>query len=140
MDNNFGGGFTVGWILFYIVAVVFYVYCMWRLFEKAGKPGWAPLIPFYNILVELEIIGRPWWWLLLMFIPVVDVVIGIIILVDLAKVFGKTTAFGIGLIFLSFIFIPILALGKAQYLGPIAGNPIVPKPPAYTPPTVPPPI
>ena len=71
-----------------------------------------------------------WWWLLLMFVPVVNVVIGIIVLLDLAKVFGKSSGFGVGLIFLAFIFIPILAFGDAQYLGPIAGQAV-----GYQPPT-----
>lgn len=129
--NNYGNGGGVGviGILFYLAVVAFYLYCMWRLFEKAGKPGWAALIPIYNVLVELEIIGRPWWWLLLMLVPVVDIVIGVMICLDLAKVFGKESGFAIGLIFLPFIFIPILALGEAKYLGPIAGQPTV-----YTPP------
>ena len=119
MDGEYGGGgpsFVV-WLI-YVVAIVFYVYCLWKIFAKANKPGWAAIIPFYNILVELEIIGRPWYWLLLMFIPVVDIVLGIIILFRLAKVFGHSTGFGFGLLFLSFIFIPILAFDSSQYLGP----------------------
>ncbi len=116
--------------LLYLLVILFYVYCLWRIFVKAGKPGWAVIVPIYNILVELEIVGRPWWWLLLMFVPVVNVVIGIIVLLDLAKVFGKSSGFGVGLIFLAFIFIPILAFGDAQYLGPIVGQAV-----GYQPPT-----
>lgn len=101
---------------------VFYIFCYWKIFEKAGKPGWAAIIPIYNILVQLEIIGRPWWWLLLLFVPVANVVIGIMLLFDLAKVFGKGTGFGFGLLFLAPIFIPILAFGSATYLGPISGQ------------------
>ncbi len=129
--NNYGNGGGVGviGILFYLAVVAFYLYCTWRLFEKAGKPGWAALIPIYNVLVELEIIGRPWWWLLLMLVPVVNIVIGVMIYLDLAKVFGKESGFAIGLIFLPFIFIPILVLGEAKYLGPIAGQPTVYIPP-----------
>lgn len=123
MDSNYGDSLGFGGFLLYMVVIVFYIYCMWRIFTKAGKPGWAAIIPIYNILVELEIVGRPWWWLLLMLVPVVNVVIGVIILLDLAKVFGKSTGFGLGLIFLAFIFIPILAFGDAKYLGPIAGQP-----------------
>lgn len=129
--NNFENGSGVGVIgtLFYLAVGAFYLYCYWRLFEKAGKPGWTSLIPVYNVLVTLEIIGRPWWWLLLMLVPVVDIVIGVMIYLDLAKVFGKGSGFAIGLIFLPFIFIPILALGEAKYLGPIAGQPTVYPPP-----------
>jgi hypothetical protein len=133
MEYNYDGGMSLGTWLFSMVIAVFYIYCMWRIFVKAGKPGWAAIIPIYNYLVQLEILGRPWWWLLLMFVPLVNFVIGIIIIFDLAKVFGKSTGFGFGLLFLSFIFIPILAFGDARYLGPIAGET-----PTYTPPPTPP--
>lgn len=131
-DNYDSGGLGVVGTLLYIAVIVFFIFCMWKIFVKAGKPGWAAIIPIYNIIVELEIIGRPWWWLLLMLVPLVNVVIGIIILFDLAKVFGKGTGFGFGLLFLSFIFIPILALGDATYLGPIAGQPQAPIAPPPT--------
>jgi len=130
MDYDYGGELGVFGTLLYLLVILFYVYCLWRILVKAGKPGWAAIVPIYNILVELEIVGRPWWWLLLMFVPVVNVVIGIIVLLDLAKVFGKSSGFGVGLIFLAFIFIPILAFGDAQYLGPIAGQAV-----GYQPPT-----
>jgi len=104
-------------MLFSLVVTVFYVYCMWRLFEKASKPGWAALIPIYNTLVQLEIIQRPWWWLLLMFVPLVNFVIAVTVIFDLAKAFGKDTAFGFGILLLAPIFIPILALGSAKYVG-----------------------
>lgn len=119
MDSNYGygaGGFFV-WLL-YVIFIVFYIYCMWRIFVKAGKPGWAAIIPIYNVLVELEIVGRPWYWLLLMLIPVVNVVLGIILLFRMAKVFGKGIGFGFGLLFLAPIFIPILAFDNSTYLGP----------------------
>ncbi|OGS41323.1 MAG: signal peptidase I [Euryarchaeota archaeon RBG_13_31_8] len=123
MDYDYGAsvGMIVGY-LFYIAIAVFILVCMWKIFTKAGKPGWAAIIPIYNTLVELQILGRPWWWLLLMFVPVVNFVISIIIIFDLAKVFGKSTGFGFGLLFLSFIFIPILAFSNAKYVGPVAGK------------------
>jgi hypothetical protein len=97
---------------------LYFIYCTWRIFEKAGKPGWAAIIPIYNVLIELEIIGRPWYWLLLMFVPGVNIVLGIIIIFRLAKVFGHSTGFGFSLLFLSFIFMPILAFDSSTYLGP----------------------
>lgn len=123
MDSNNYGGLAAGmgvvaWLL-YIAVIVFYIFCMWKVFVKAGKPGWAAIVPIYNTLVMLEIVGRPWWYLLLLLVPVVNVVIGIMILFDLAKVFGKGTGFGFGLLFLSFIFIPILAFGDAKYTAPV---------------------
>lgn len=122
MDSDYGalgaGLGIIGWLL-YMAVGVFYLFCMWKIYVKAGKPGWAAIVPIYNILVQLEIVGRPWWYLLLLFVPVVNVVISIMILFDLAKVFGKSTGFGFGLLFLSFIFIPILAFGDAQYQAPV---------------------
>jgi len=88
---------------------------VWKTFVKAGQPGWAAIIPIYNIIVMLEIARRPIWWIILMFIPLVNFVIAIILSIDIAKNFGKDPAFGIGLAFLGFIFYPILGFGDARY-------------------------
>ena len=90
----------------------------WKVFTKAGKPGWASIIPFYNIYVLLTIVGKPGWWLLLFFIPLVNLVIGIIVAIELAKCFGKGGGFAVGLILLPFIFMLILAFGSAKYVPP----------------------
>jgi hypothetical protein len=90
----------------------------WIVFSKAGRPGWACLVPFYNIIVLLDMVGRPWWWLFLLLIPVVNLVFAVILCIDLAKAFGQGAGFGIGLLLLGFIFYPILAFGDARYLGP----------------------
>jgi len=102
-------------VIFSLVVAAFYVYCAWRIFEKAGKPGWAALIPIFNTLTQLEIVQRPLWWVFLMFVPGVNLVISVIIIFDLAKVFGKDNGFAFGLLFLAPIFVPILALGNAVY-------------------------
>lgn len=109
-------------IVIYLAVIVLMIVSLWKIFEKAGKPGWACIIPIYNIIVLLEIVGKPWWWLLLYLIPFVNFVILIWVINLLSKSFGKTEGFTIGLIFLSFIFFPILGLGEAQYVGP-AGKP-----------------
>lgn len=88
------------------------------VFTKARQPGWAAIIPFYNYWVMLKVAGRPGWWLILLFIPLVNIVIGIIVVSDLAKSFGKGVGFTVGLILLSFVFFPILGFGSAQYRGP----------------------
>jgi len=109
--------------LFAMALVALYIISMWKIFVKAGKPGWAALIPIYNIIIELEILGRPWWFILLMiFVPIANVVITIILMLDFARVFGKSVAFALGLIFLSAIFIPILAFSDDKYLGPNAAQ------------------
>jgi hypothetical protein len=101
-----------------LAIAIFFIYVGWQLYEKADQPGWAAIIPIYNIIVMLRIIGRPWWWLILMLIPIVQIYPLIMIPIDLAKSFGKGTGFGIGLLLLGIIFYPILALGDAEYQGP----------------------
>ena len=93
---------------------------MWKMFVKAGKPGWAAIIPIYNAIVMLEIVGRPIWWIILLLIPCVGVIFAFILSIDLAKSFGKGAGFGIGIALLGFIFIPMLGFGDAKYLGPSA--------------------
>lgn len=112
--SNTGG--AVGGLL-YLLILIGSIAGMWKMFEKAGQPGWASLIPFYNIYIMLQIVGRPWWWMLLLFVPIVNFVVAVVVMLDLAKSFGQSTAFAIGLIFLGFIFIPILGFGDAEYVG-----------------------
>jgi len=96
---------------------------LWKIFIKAGKPGWASIIPIYNLIVLLEIIGKPLWWFLLLLIPCVNIVFVVIIVNRLSKSFGQGVGFTIGLIFLGFIFYPLLGFGDYTYLGP-GGTPI----------------
>jgi uncharacterized membrane protein YhaH (DUF805 family) len=112
-------GAFIGFIV-YVAVIVFEIAALWKVFTKAGHPGWAAIIPFYNVYVILKIVGRPGWWLVLFIIPFVNIVIWIIVAIDLAKSFAKSTGFAIGLIFLDFIFIPILGFGSAEYAGPAA--------------------
>jgi len=104
--------------LFILALTVFVLAATWKVYTKAGQPGWACLIPIYNIYILLIIAGKPGWWLILMFIPFVNVVIAIIYSIALAERFGKGPGFGLGLAFLGIIFFPILAWGDAKYLGP----------------------
>lgn len=114
-------GGLVGTLIGLVFSVVMII-ALWKVFTKAGKPGWASLIPIYNLIVLLEIVGRPGWWVILMLIPFVNVVIGIIVVFDLAKSFGKGAGFALGLLFLNVIFILILAFGNAKYVGPTAAS------------------
>lgn len=125
IDEPLGPFTTIFIVLCIAVAVavaIFMIAALWRVNTKAGKPGWAAIIPFYNVIVLLEIIGRPLWWLFLLLIPVINIVFSFIVHIDLAKSFGKGTGFGVGLTLLSLIFFPILGFGSARYLGPVAGN------------------
>lgn len=106
----------------FLAVILFYVYVGWRIFTKANQPGWAAIIPIYNLVVILRIVGRPMWWIILFFIPAINLIPLVIIPFDLSKSFGKGTGFGIGLLLLGVIFYPILALGDATYQGPSAAD------------------
>jgi len=119
MEN--GGGGSIFGALISLAFVVLMIVSVWKVFTKAGQPGWACIIPFYNVYIMLKIAGKPGWWLVLFFIPIVNIVIGIIALIGFANNFGKGGGFAVGLLFLPFIFYPILAFGAATYKGNVQG-------------------
>ncbi len=90
----------------------------WKIFEKAGRPGWEGIIPFYNIYVLLKFVGKPGWWLVLFLIPIVNYIFIIWTYNMLSKSFGKDEGFTVGLVLLGIVFFPILAFGDAKYVGP----------------------
>jgi hypothetical protein len=98
-----------------LVFVIILIVAMWIIFEKAGKHGWAAIVPVYNSIILLEIIKKPTWWVILFFIPLVNIVVSIIVTYHLALAFGKSAGFAFGMMFLPFIFYPILAFGKSNY-------------------------
>lgn len=102
----------------WLIIIVLMIVAVWKLYVKAGQPGWAAIIPFYNIIVLLRIIGKPWWLIFLMFVPIVNIVYSLVVVYNTAKVFGKGVGYTFGLIFLPFIFYPILAFGDATYTPP----------------------
>lgn len=111
-------GSSLGVLLVYLIVAVIGIVAAWKVYAKAGKPGWAAIIPIYNVYVLLKIVGRPGWWLILFLIPFVNFVVSIIVAIDLAKAFGKSTAFGVvGLWLFSLIGYLILAFGDATYQG-----------------------
>ena len=99
----------------YLACIILMIVSFWKIFEKAGKPGWASLIPIYNLIVMLEIVRKPLWWIVLLLIPVVNIVFGIIVTHRMSRSFGQGVGFTCGLIFLGFIFYPLLAFGEYQY-------------------------
>lgn len=107
--------------LFVIIGVLMFAYiiflavCNWKLNTKAGKPGWASLIPIYNTVVLLQIAELPEWYVLLLLIPFVNIYIVFKLYIEIAKHFGKGVGFGILTVLFAPICIPILALGKSQY-------------------------
>ena len=134
-DGALGALFAV-YLIFMIAIYVVTVVGLWKMYVKAGRPGWAAIIPIYNWWVWVEMIGRPRWWfwalvasVLLSWIPVVGVILGILMFVlylmgclDMAKAFGRGAGTGIGLWLVPFVFAPILGFGDAQYLGPVASS------------------
>jgi hypothetical protein len=117
-DNGLG---PVG-TLVYLALIVVMIAAMWKMFTKAGKPGWAAISPFYNVIVLLEIVGRPLWWIVLLFIPFVNIVFAVILAHDTSKSFGRGVGTTLLLIFLPFIGYPLLGFGNAAYTGPSAGG------------------
>jgi len=124
--DNFDTALLVGIITAYLVIVIpivlIAIVAMWRIFTKAGQPGWAVLIPFYNLYVLTQVAKRPGWWMLLYFVSFIPVIgalgvlfVSIIDNLRLAKLFGKSAGFGVGMILLGIVFLPILAFGNADY-------------------------
>jgi hypothetical protein len=110
-------------VIFAVIGLAFAVLMLvslWKVFTKANQPGWAAIVPFYNVYIMLKIVGRPGWWLALMFVPIANVVIFIIVAIDLAKAFGKSGGFAALLILLPFVGYLILSFGDARYVGPVA--------------------
>ena len=103
-------------IIIQLAIIVLMIVSVWRVFEKANEPGWASIIPFYNVIVLLRIVDKPWWWLFLFMIPLVNIVIAIIVMIALAQSFDKGGMFAVGLLLLPVVFYPILAFGDAEYI------------------------
>ena len=120
-------GFAIVFGLIGLAVGIISLVSMWQIFKKAGQPGWAAIVPIYNYLILLKIVGRPWWWILVMFVGFVPfvgwiagTVVSIIVLNDLAKSFGKGPEMTVALVFL--VGFPILAFSDAKYHGPAALN------------------
>lgn len=123
-------GFMIAYFFVIMIIAVLLIIAQWKIFKKAGKPGWAAIIPIYNVIVLLEIIGKPIWWLVLLFVPVANMVIGILMALELGRKFGKSDLFSVvGLVLFPVVGYPMLAFGSAQYIGATA-TPAVPTAPA----------
>jgi hypothetical protein len=107
-------------LLLFFAFFILIIASLWKIFKKAGQPGWTSIVPIYNIVVMLHIIKKPTWWVILTFIPLVNIIVSIIIVYNLSKVFGKGAGFTIGMIVFPFIFYPILGFGKATYILPVS--------------------
>jgi uncharacterized protein DUF5684 len=112
--------FSGMFLLFMLAIAVVAIIAMWRVFEKAGQPGWAAIVPIYNVYILTQIAGRPAWWIVLFFIPVANVIAGIVISIDVAKAFGQSAAWGVILLFIfALIGYLMLAFGNYRYTKPV---------------------
>lgn len=102
------------WLFF----TAFYLICYWKIFVKAGRPGWESLIPIYNLYIITKISGKNGWWLLYLLIPLANIYFIIVLIRSFARSFGQGVGFTVGLIFLGFIFYPLIAFGNIHYVGP----------------------
>lgn len=117
--------FSGVWVIF-LALVIFVIIARWKLYKKAGKPGWASIVPVYNTIVLFDIIGYKWYYIFFIFIgiiPIIGMVLSMIFAISynikLAKSFGQQPAFGIGLWFLNPIFTAIIAFSNdIKYVGP----------------------
>ncbi len=122
--SNFGEdilNFVLGFILIVsiislIISIIF-VIGEWKAFKKAGKPGWAALIPIYNNIIMLEIADLPLWYLLLYLVPFANIYVIFKTFIEFAQKYGKSTGFGVAMVFFPYIFMPIIGFGSAQYIG-----------------------
>jgi len=105
-----------------LATMVVVIASMWKVFEKANKPGWASIIPIYNTYLMLKIGNNSGWYLLLFIIPIINFIVTAKMYIDLAKAFDKGLAWGLGLWLIPFIFLPMLAFGDATYRGPGGGS------------------
>lgn len=116
--NGVAGGLFGGFLgLVWLVIAVLVIVGIWKVFTKAGQPGWASIVPIYNLVVLMKIAGKPLWWILLCFIPLVNLITIILVSIAVAEKFGKGAGYGLGLTFLGFIFYPMLGFGDARYRG-----------------------
>lgn len=125
-QSNSGGAAAAGAgaaivLVFYLAIIILFIAGMWKVFSKAGQPGFLAIIPIVNIFFLTKIVGRPAWFIILFFVPIVSLVASIIVMSDLSKSFGRGIGTTLGLIFLGPIFFCILGFGSAEYQGPAAG-------------------
>ena len=122
-ETDYGSGAAAGMglgvTLVWLAVVILVIVGIWKIFTKAGQPGWASIVPIYNLIVLLQVAGKPLWFIVLFFIPIANLVALILVNIALAKAFGKGGGFAAGLILLPVIFLPILGFGSATYTKPV---------------------
>jgi len=116
-EGRMNAGFPLYIPLIFLAVCLLLIVAYWIIFERAGQGGWKILIPFYNTYILMEISGKPGWWMFLLFVPLVNIAIYFLAMLSLAKKFGRSELFGVGIAIFPFIFLPVLAFGGSQYEG-----------------------
>lgn len=133
-------GVVMGIVIVYLVVILAItaalVAGMWKMFQKANKPGWAAIVPIYNVVVMCEISGAPLWWIILLFVPFVNIVFSIMLYVYFVKSYGKDTGMIILSILFPYVMYPIFGFSKStRYVGPAysttGGSGVPPQPATY---------
>ncbi len=114
----FFAAFAIIFGIIYTAIIVLMIVAKWFIYEKAGQPGWAVIIPIYNTLIMLKIVGKPWWWIFLFMIPFANIVFLVWMTNLLSKSFGHDEGYTVGLLFLPYVFYPLIAFSKDKYIGP----------------------
>ena len=103
-------------LIFWLAFIVFIIASIWKVFTKAGQPGWAAIVPIYNYIIMCKIAQKPTWWTaIILLVPVVNIVFLIMLWHNIVIRFGKTAGFTVGVFLLGFVFVPILGFGSAEY-------------------------
>ncbi len=113
-----GAGIGIGMIIFYVILIVGLLAINWKIYEKAGKPGWTGIVPIYNLYILTEIVARPMLWFILTLVPCVNIVILLIMQMDLLKSFGKP-AWAIFVPIYNIVVLAQMAFGDATYTKPV---------------------
>ena len=119
-DYGYGEGsgiFGTIMLLIYLAVIIATVVAVWRIYKKANRPGWAAIVPFYNMYTLYDIVWGSGIKFLLLLIPIYNIILTIQTNLRLAKSFGKSTGFGIGLILIPPVFLMMLGFGKAEFVG-----------------------
>jgi hypothetical protein len=106
-------------IIIYLAIIILMIASWWKIFSKAGQPGWAILIPIYNLVVMLKVAGKPVWWIaLILLIPFVNIIMLLLVFIGISQNFGKGAGLGVGMWLLPIICVPILAFSKDAVYNP----------------------
>lgn len=105
-------------VILVLAVVVVMIISWWKIFTKAGQPGWAAIVPVYNVIVMTKVANKPVWWaILILLVPIANIIFVLLLFIEIAKAFGQGAGFGVGMFFLGIIFVPILGFGSAKYIG-----------------------